>query len=222
MRFSLNASDGLHHLLNGILLLIVGSSTDLLNLGIGLLVNLTKALIWLSRVLTRELSKRNTQIASWNISSFTCATKSWYSAFFCALSSSISLAASERASFKRWTRSTCGQSKSQCCCYMAQNLHCLAFWTILEASRSASKRVLIPWELEVDYTWYPNVSICCALLSAFESANVYTCSRLAATFTMMFVTINLNKKRRGKKSRCFARWSSRRGEIETRNVSNEE
>lgn len=45
MRFGFNLSDGLDHLINSILLLVAGSSTDLLNLGIGLLVNLTKALI---------------------------------------------------------------------------------------------------------------------------------------------------------------------------------
>lgn len=31
-------------------------------------------------------------------------------------------------------------------------LHCFAFWTILAASRSASNRVLIPWELEAAYS----------------------------------------------------------------------
>lgn len=45
MRFGFNISDGLDHLINGILLLVAGSSTNLLNLGISLLVDLTEALI---------------------------------------------------------------------------------------------------------------------------------------------------------------------------------
>ena len=110
MRFGFNVNDSLHHFINSILLLIVSSGTNLFNFSISFLVNLTKTLIWLSRVLINPKKKRggrinNNRQISWNISSFTCATKSWYSVFFCALSSSISLAASERASFKRWTRS---------------------------------------------------------------------------------------------------------------------
>lgn len=107
MRFGFNINNSLHHFINSILLLIVSSGTNLFNFSFGFLINLTKALIWLSRVLINSKKKgvNNSRQLSWNISNFTCATKFWYSVFFCALSSSISLAASERASFKRWTRS---------------------------------------------------------------------------------------------------------------------
>lgn len=121
------------------------------------------------------IEEKNESVVQWRIGGLTWATDCWYSAFFSALSCSISLAASVRASFKRWIRSDCPppqntkRKRSVTICFnprtillykpsswavmsLGWDLRCLAFWTIFAASRSASKRVLIPWVLEVAYT----------------------------------------------------------------------
>jgi hypothetical protein len=74
------------------------------------------------------------------------------SSSFLALYASISFAASDLASFSFWTRSTVEQQQRQrqledSLQSIKLHSHCLAFWTTLAASFSASRRVWIPWEL---------------------------------------------------------------------------